>query len=207
MIKSEENKISKKFKQKRKELKLSQEEVAKTIGVDQKTISHWENGINEPQLKRLRIFCENYDVPLSFFTDKSFIQNNNDIYRFGYYETFEHLKNSNSQTTVISKMFFSKEINENSFIIKMPDCSMDNKYNEGDFLLVEPYEKKQKLSDAVYLFEYQKDIYIRYISKNINSFLIRAENKDIPSVTLDEKDYKKLKILGRITGKIQIQAD
>ena len=46
MIKSEEAKISKKFKEKRKELKLSQEEVAKTIGVDQKTISHWENGIN-----------------------------------------------------------------------------------------------------------------------------------------------------------------
>ena len=59
--------LSLKLKSKRKELKLSQDEMARIIGVDQKTISHWENGVNEPQLNKIRIFCNNFNLPLSYF--------------------------------------------------------------------------------------------------------------------------------------------
>ena len=203
MIKPEDGKISKKFKEKRKELKLSQEEVAKSIGVDQKTISHWENGINEPQLKKLRIFCDNYNIPLSFFTGKSFIQKDTDNYKLYYYESFENLNKSEYKIINIPKIFFNKEISENSFIIKMHEISMINKYNKGDFLIIQPCENVDFSKNLVYLFSYQNDFYIRYISRNIKSIIISAENRDFPSVILDENEFLNIKIFGYITGKIQ----
>ena len=56
------------LKQLRIEKGLSQDELAKLLNTSLKTISHWENGINEPQLNKLRIFCDNFKVPISYFT-------------------------------------------------------------------------------------------------------------------------------------------
>ena len=204
---SEDLKISKKFKEKRKELKLSQEEVAKSIGVDQKTISHWENGINEPQLKKLRIFCNNYNIPLSFFIDKSFIREGVDSYNLNYYDSFESLEKSEFKLVNISKLFFNKDITENSFIVKTQEGSFDGKLNEDIFLLIEPCESVIFSKNISYLFKYQNDFYIRYISKNINSVIISAENKNFPPVILNEDEFLNIKIFGYVLGKIQIKID
>ena len=44
-----DNKLSKRIYELRKELKLSQKELAKQIGATQKAIDFWEKGINEPK--------------------------------------------------------------------------------------------------------------------------------------------------------------
>lgn len=44
-----ENKISKRIYELRKDMKLSQSELAKKVGATQKAIDFWEKGINEPK--------------------------------------------------------------------------------------------------------------------------------------------------------------
>ncbi len=44
-----ENKISKRIYELRKDMKLSQSELAKQIGATQKAVDFWEKGINEPK--------------------------------------------------------------------------------------------------------------------------------------------------------------
>ena len=44
-----ENKISKRIYELRKDMKLSQSELAKRIGATQKAVDFWEKGINEPK--------------------------------------------------------------------------------------------------------------------------------------------------------------
>ena len=204
-MKNEEIKISKKFKAKRKELKLSQEEVAKSIGVDQKTISHWENGINEPQLKRLRIFCHNYNIPRSFFTDKSFIQNSAEVYMFNYYDSFENLVSGKFNIINISKLFFDTQIANSSFIVKMQGRSMIGKYDDGDLLIVSPYNNEVLSEKNPYIFKYADNIYVRYISNNINSVMLLAENKEVPPVELNKKELENITFLGNIIGKISVK--
>ena len=43
------NKISKRIYELRKDMKLSQSELAKQIGATQKAVDFWEKGINEPK--------------------------------------------------------------------------------------------------------------------------------------------------------------
>lgn len=52
------------LKQKRNELKLTQEEVAEKIHVSRQTISNWENGRNLPDLSSLILISDIYDVSL-----------------------------------------------------------------------------------------------------------------------------------------------
>lgn len=44
-----ENKLSKRIYELRKEMKLSQKELATQIGATQKAVDFWEKGINEPK--------------------------------------------------------------------------------------------------------------------------------------------------------------
>ena len=44
-----ENKLSKRIYELRKEIKLSQKELATKIGATQKAVDFWEKGINEPK--------------------------------------------------------------------------------------------------------------------------------------------------------------
>ncbi len=49
----------------RKNAKLTQGELAKIVGVDQRTVSAWENGVCEPSFEMLarlcEIFCEDFN--------------------------------------------------------------------------------------------------------------------------------------------------
>ena len=55
-------KICQKIKKIRKELNLSQAELAKNIGVEQKTISFWEVERSEPRIANLVTICNNFGV-------------------------------------------------------------------------------------------------------------------------------------------------
>ncbi len=49
----------------RKNARLTQGELAKIVGVDQRTVSAWENGVCEPSFEMLarlcEIFCEDFN--------------------------------------------------------------------------------------------------------------------------------------------------
>lgn len=56
-----EIKFSENLRQLRRSKNLSQTELAKLLGVDQRTISSWEVGICEPSLTVLAKLCEIFD--------------------------------------------------------------------------------------------------------------------------------------------------
>ncbi|MBE7089476.1 MAG: helix-turn-helix transcriptional regulator [Clostridiales bacterium] len=56
--------FGKSFKQCRKEINLSQKEVAKKLGICQSNISDWENDISRPEYEKLIQLAEIYNVTL-----------------------------------------------------------------------------------------------------------------------------------------------
>ena len=53
-----EIKFAKNLKDLRKAKKITQKQLATTLGVDQRTVSAWENGICEPSFARLAEICQ-----------------------------------------------------------------------------------------------------------------------------------------------------
>lgn len=77
------------IKEKRKELKLTQEQLAKIVGVDRAAISQWENEITSPTKKNnLKKLCETLNIQPSILIDDSSMNNH---HIFG---TKKHITNS-----------------------------------------------------------------------------------------------------------------
>lgn len=52
---------------------LSQKDAAKAIGVSNKTLSSWENGVTSPTASVIPVICELYGVP---YNQLNFLPNN-----------------------------------------------------------------------------------------------------------------------------------
>ena len=200
--------LSVKFKNKRKELRLSQEEVARIIGVDQKTISHWENGINEPQLNRLRIFCNNFNVPLSYFTGETSKEHDNVVYIDYYSDVYAScgkgglIASENKETLAIPTELVPTRIrkDKNYSIIKTRGNSMAPEIQDGDLLLIEHYNGEQIVDNSIYFFMYNNEVFVKRLSKNINEMIITSDNKDYRQIVLRNEELENFYIIGKVFG-------
>lgn len=59
-------KLSERLKDLRKEKSLSQQQLAKAIGVTQKAIDFWEKGINEPKASYIVLLAKYFDVSTDY---------------------------------------------------------------------------------------------------------------------------------------------
>ena len=55
-------KIGKFIAEQRKKKKLTQEQLAEKLGINNRTISRWENGINMPDISLYKKICEVLDI-------------------------------------------------------------------------------------------------------------------------------------------------
>lgn len=200
--------ISSKLKNKRKELRLSQDELARIIGVDQKTISHWENGINEPQLNKLRIFCNNFNVPLSYFTGETQHALADVVYVDFYPDVYAScgrgglIASENKETLALPINLIPTKIknNKNYSIIKVRGNSMAPEIKDGDLVLIEHYNGEQIIDNNIYLFMYENEVFVKRLSKNINEIIITSDNKDYPQIILRKEELNNLHVIGRVFG-------
>lgn len=58
--------VSTRIKELRLEKKMSQQELAKEIGVSQKAIDYWERGVNEPKASYIVRLAEFFDVSTDY---------------------------------------------------------------------------------------------------------------------------------------------
>lgn len=59
--------IKLKIKELREGKGLSQKQLAETIGVNHRTISHYENGRSEPTLETVEKLCKYFEVSADYF--------------------------------------------------------------------------------------------------------------------------------------------
>ena len=200
--------ISVKLRTKRKELNLSQEELARIIGVDQKTISHWENGVNEPQLNKLRIFCNNFNVPLSYFTGENLCSSENVMHIDFYHDVYAScgkgglVASENKETLAIPVELLPTHLKKDKTysIIKTRGNSMSPEIQDGDLVLIEHYTGEQIIDNAIYLFMYENEVFVKRLSKNINEVIITSDNKDYPQIILKKDEINNLYVIGKVFG-------
>ena len=67
-------------------------------------------------------------------------------------------------------------------------------------VLIEHYKGEQIIDNAIYLFMYENEIFIKRLSKNINEVIITSDNKDYPQIILKNEEINRLNIIGKVFG-------
>ena len=65
------------LKQLRKEMQLSQEELAEILDVSRQAVSKWEQGIGYPEVEKLLLLASNLNIPLDSLMETEIAQNSN----------------------------------------------------------------------------------------------------------------------------------
>ena len=63
--------VGKRIKELRTERRISQQALAKAVGVSQKAIDYWERGINEPKAGYIALLCEFFGVTADYLLGRS----------------------------------------------------------------------------------------------------------------------------------------
>ena len=63
--------VGKRIKELRTERRISQQALAKAVGVSQKAIDYWERGINEPKASYIVTLCNFFGVTADYLLGRS----------------------------------------------------------------------------------------------------------------------------------------
>ena len=63
--------VGKRINELRTERRISQQTLAKAVGVSQKAIDYWERGINEPKASYIVILCDFFGVTADYLLGRS----------------------------------------------------------------------------------------------------------------------------------------
>lgn len=85
-------------------------------------------------------------------------------------------------------------------VINAYGSSMSPFINDADKLIVEHWEGEQIIDNRVYVFCFDKEIFVKRLVKNINQLVIISDNKEYDTIKLTGKDLNKVHIIGQIVG-------
>lgn len=130
----------------RKNKKLSQEALARHLGVSKQAVSHWEKGANFPDNQKLPVLASLLNVRVGWLltgTEKegtninTAIAGAGGVLLFSFKEALdikEAKKNNTDRFSVPAYFDFS----EKSFALKIEDLSMSPEYQIGDIVVIDP---------------------------------------------------------------------
>ncbi len=104
-------------------------------------------------------------------------------------------------------------LNPNSkyFLINATGDSMEKTIFDKELVILENWVNKQIIDDKIYFFSYNKEYYLKRLSKNIDTIQISSDNKILndlgklkyPDKVLKDNELDNLIIYGRFKGKIE----
>lgn len=112
----------------------------------------------------------------------------------------EMVFNDDSKTIPVYKRLIKRysETNKYHIIVARGD-SMKGIIEENDELVVRVIENDEQILDNhIYVFSYCNDIYVKYLSKNIDEIIIKSANPEYKSKSIT--DFENLRIIGEIVG-------
>lgn len=122
-----------------------------------------------------------------------------------YYSDFLELKNSFSKHTIDVPLdcldSFSKF--KKYFALNATGDTMSPYIKDNDKLIIEYHNGEQIKDNKIYIFNYDNEIFIKRLVKNIDQIVVKSDNNIYPIRFIEAPNSKKVKIIGQIVGLIR----
>lgn len=213
--------IGKKIRQIRKGKKITQKQLADSLGVHESSITKYEKGTTDIPLSKIKKIAEALEVspfeimgPAYFdnILDVDKIKTEVEIYELlaqlfneeemeqisSIIKNFEKIKNKKRLVDYSNNLLKADEYDLTAVI---QDNSMKPKYNKGDRVYIN-FGYDFSLND-VYLVEYDNSVYIRKVFNDGYRVRLISLNDEYSPINIDIPIEKPFKIIGKVMGKKQ----
>lgn len=177
----------------RKEKGITKTQLASETDINIGHLTHIEKGERNPSHKALKSICSALNIPyqqLLYTYDKTLSE---EQIEYGYINHVNY-----NQIPAISKIDeyinCPADFSDASFAYKVPDTSMAPLFKEGSYAYIQINGLVEHKS--IGLFKLNGEFMIRRLLYKKDKFVLRADNKDIKDITINNKDS--FQIIGRV---------
>ena len=186
---------------------VNQSLLAESLGITRQTVSNRiknESQVTVSELKKI----EDY-FGITLFKDNDNLQEN--IIQIDYYtDVFASCGNGNivfSEEKIklpISTLLISEFSKQKSYsMINATGNSMSPTIDSGDRLIVEHWSGSQIQDNKVYVFCFNNEFFVKRLSKNLDEIIIKSDNPEYRTRTINGSTTDELTLVGKIVGVIK----
>ena len=122
-----------KLKARRKELKLTQKDIADKLGISYQAYSAWERGVKEPSKEKVKQLEQILNVPKGFFTEVEIIRLYNSLSDDGKVQALSYVKSIVQKEQCKNSISISGKLYEYHVYEKMSAGIGSSVYNDQDY--------------------------------------------------------------------------
>lgn len=187
-----------KIKTLRKEHRMTQEDLAKKLGVQPTAVSAWERNANKPLMDKITTMAELFGVPFTYFFDVDEYNESNEtaLPLYGKVSCGSGLVVFETATEYIKtpKDWLK---NGNYFYVRASGDSMIGaRIYDGDVLLMRQQEDVENGEIAAVCID--DEVVLKRVYKDGNSFVLQSENPHYPPRIFNPDTDLHIKIIGRL---------
>jgi len=122
-----------KLKTRRKELKLTQKDIADRLGISYQAYSAWERGVKKPSKDKVKHLEQILDVPIGYFTEPEIVQLYNALSDEGKVQALSYVRNLVQKEQCKNVVSISEKLYEYHVYEKMSAGIGSSIYNDKDY--------------------------------------------------------------------------
>jgi repressor LexA len=187
-----------KIKTLRKEHKLTQEGLAKKLGVAATAVSAWERDANKPLMDKIMIMSEMFNVPFTHFFDVEEYNDSEEVLLplYGKVACGEGLVVFETPTEYISTPEDWLKSGEYFYVRASGDSMTGARIYDGDILFMRKQEEVENGQIAAVCID--DEIVLKRVFKNYGDLILQSENKNYPPRIYNPNRDRNIRIIGKL---------
>ena len=182
--------------EKKLNFKINHNNISKIINVSANALSNRfsnDGYLKDEEIKKIEDF---YKINITDMHTSANIDFFSDIFNF---------KNQITNEKIQIPLNFIKNFSnaDDYFILETAGDTMSPIIKDKDKLLIKRHKGEQILDNHIYIFEYNNEIFIKRLTKNIDQIVIKSDNELYPTRILQKNEFKEFSIIGQIIGLIR----
>lgn len=190
--------VGEKIKALRKQNKLTQEELAKKLGVAPTAVSAWERNANKPLMDKIMVMADLFDVPFTHFFE---VDEYDDTYEvnlpvYGNVSCGEGLVVFETPTEYRSTPTDWTKGGDYFYVRASGDSMIGARIFDGDMLLLRKQDEVENGEIAAVCID--DEILLKRVFRTNGSFILQSENPKHPPRIYNPKTDRNIRIIGKL---------
>ncbi|WP_394606832.1 LexA family protein [Geobacillus thermoleovorans] len=195
--------IGKRIKKLRKEKKMTQEDLAKILGVKPTAVSAWESGRNKPLMDKVGLMAQYFDVPISYFFEEDKLEEKTiPIKRFAKLPIVGAISCGNGVIAYEDIQGYEEVpgswLNGGEYFLleAKGDSMIGARIMDGDLLLIRRQDDVDNGEIAAVLID--DEIVLKRVYKTDDTIILQSENPAYKPIVVRPEDAKNVRIIGKL---------